>query len=258
MKKPVRKSMNKKPSPQPTPVAESELPLEDDVHEVSAEPTTSIDEVAEKLHKNQDKERQQRISQANRRKVRFAAYLLYNFGQELKFNSVSAADSSFKFNGSATFAAAPAPGLGLEVLRNEANEWGYAAGITYEMSRKFTTVDINLDGALPNNIQFDDPTLSIIALYANGTYRWKEIYLLAGVNHTFPQFKKGAATDGTLSMKGSFGLQGGAGFYFTPQIGGEILLRMVGFSLEGETSDYTYNYEIGYMTAMQINARLHF
>jgi hypothetical protein len=155
-----------------------------------------------------------------------------------------------------------APGVALDIMSAPDDAWGYMIGASYEGKSHFKSMVLSNSGTdYYFAFQPRVPELTLLSPYANFVYRWDRIYILFGLNYTFPYLNyPESTTAGKFMFKPGLGGQLGVGYFLLTRLSAEITYRQVTLSgswrgtLNGAATFFDYDYI--HQTGIQLRLRL--
>jgi hypothetical protein len=135
-------------------------------------------------------------------------------------------------------------GIAVSYSQSRPHSWGFAVNAGYETAREMKKQKITSGNTTTTNTLTDAPKLSLFYVDGEMQYRWQDFYLPFGVSLTSVGVTEQASSSKT-NTKGGFGVLLGMGYFLTPQLSAEILVRSTSMSMESTTnagvkSDYGY------------------
>lgn len=177
------------------------------------------------------------------RPLRFALGFYYNTANELRFDSVTIADSDA---GGAIYEVDRTFGVHADLRVSEPESWGVIVGLNVDGKRNFRSVAVRQTQGSTLN-----PTLpesaSLISAEGSLLYRWDHFYLPFGV-HYAAILVQGAPSE-FQNMFGA-GVQAGLGFALTSHFDTQLLLRVTG--LVGKPDSTNTDLHTGSMGGVQL------
>lgn len=210
--------------------------------QVSTDPSTLVDT-------------SRRTTKRRSRSIRFGGKLYYDTANQMTFNNLSVSSFGATGSGNVSYQMNTAFGLGLELLMDRENSFGFIAGVGYELSRNVNSASLSLTSN-GQTINVNNPTsgtnINFLILYADLLYRFEHPYLIAGFNYATPGGSLPAAM-GTPT--GSFGGQLGGGYYIGEYFAIELTGRLLSFTAPSTTVS-TNTYNLGSTQIMSANLTL--
>lgn len=145
--------------------------------------------------------------------------------------------------GGGTISTNTAPGAAIEIYESPKNGFGWSTGVSYEFKRSVSGLNAYANGSfIGGSFMNPEPTLSLLAIYANLIYRLEDFYFPFGINFSFPSFQGGGNAFGNTTLTGDVGLQIGAGYILSSNIALEFWIEDLYLDGSTTTGAGTINY----------------
>ncbi len=148
----------------------------------------------------------------------------------------------------------PALSFGYEFRESKEDSWGKAFGATYHMERELESGNIN-----GTELTVSDPSkISMLRVYANAIYRWKNFYIPFGINFTSVNYTAPSDYTGNVDSTGGIGFNLAFGYYIDDKICIEYGAHSNLWGLEGTSGSTSIDYGDGALAVATLRLKYKF
>ena len=192
-------------------------------------------------------------------RLRFAVVGYYGLGATIQSDNISVNTNGVWNWGAGSMPTTGAPGVAVEVFDSPKNSFGWEGGLSYDFQRSISGLNANAQGQnIGGAFNTPQPMVSFLTFYANGLYRFKEVYFTFGLNLTFPNLQGGSDSFGTTTFYDGVGLQMGMGYNLSENFALEFWLQSLSFWGNSNTPTESLMYNDLYIINPEFRFRFSF